>query len=311
MNGVVENLSENSNGMATEKEREAEFGFSVVPLQSARHRCLRTGERDRVDEPQLKALKGFALITRGSGKVIVDADSHAIAPGTVLFLRPNQRVMFEATGQIDGFEVLFSEGFLTLNEVHAHRLPGADLFQEKKRTAVYHLSEQDAERALNLILDIRMELDLRFPAYATALRSFLIVLLLHFWRCLGLSGQGNEERGLGRNNLVRRFEKLVVEEPRLDRTVTHYAEQLEVSASHLLELVKETTGLTPIAVIQREVILEAKRLLIHTDLQVADIAEKLAFKDASYFGRYFRRNTMSTPGEYRRISRQSLGLVRN
>jgi AraC-like DNA-binding protein len=208
-----------------------------------------------------------------------------------------------------GFEILFSEEFLTLNEVRAHRLPGAGLFDVRARQQHYVIPAENAEKALRLIHDITLEYDLRHPAYVTALRSFLIVMLLHFWRCL--SGESEREMdgdGEGRIHIVSRFQRLVAEQPRLDRTVTYYASILEISASHLHELVKEATGQTPISVVQREVILEAKRLLIHTTRQIADIAQALAFKDASYFGRYFRRNTGRTPGKFRQQSRLSLGL---
>ena len=157
-----------------------------------------------------------------------------------------------------GFEILFSEEFLTLNEVRAHRLPGAGLFDVRAKQQAYVLSSDDAEKALRIIHDITSEYDLRHPAYVTALRSFLIVMLLQFWRCLS----GESERDLngnseGRSHIVSRFQRLVAEQPRLDRTVTYYASILEISASHLHELVKEATGQTPISVVQREVILDA------------------------------------------------------
>ncbi len=288
---------------------DAEFNFSAVPLHSARHPGLQSSDHASSSEVRSVGLNGILLITQGSGSCIVDANAHAIGPGSVLFLRPNQKVLLEQPGAFCGFEVLFSESFLTLNEIRAHRLPGAELFDASLTSPTWHLSPNDLEKALKIIQDIKAEFDLRHPAYVTALRSFLIVLLLHFWRCLGLSGAASSVGRMERNGVVQRYEKLVAEAPRLDRTVAFYARELEVSASHLHELVKEATGITPIAVIQREVILEAKRLLIHTDLQVADIAEKLAFKDASYFGRYFRRNTESTPGAFRRASRRSLGLA--
>ncbi len=306
---VVKDLSEDSKGTPADNGLQAEFGVSAVPLHSARHPGLRVGGLERESEAHSLAQNGIVLITQGSGKCIIDTEFHTVGPDSVLFLRPNQRVLLEGAGDLCGFEVLFSEGILTLNDIHARQLPGADLFEGKICPPIHTLTPQAAQGALKLIQDIKTEFDLRHPAYVTALRSFLIVLLLHFWRSLGLSKPANDEGRLYTNNVSQRYEKMVAEEPRLDRTVTHYAKQLEVSASHLHELVKEKTGLTPIAVIQREVILEAKRLLIHTDLQVAEIAEKLVFKDASYFGRYFRRNVESTPGEYRRMSRQSLGLA--
>ena len=288
-----------------------DFAFSAVPLESARYPGLNGGEGGGHNESTGVNSYGVIFITEGRGTCVIDADSYQLEPNSVLFLRPNQRIVLESGRGFCGFEILFSEEFLTLNEVRAHRLPGAGLFDVRARQQAYILSAENAEKALRLIHDITLEYDLRHPAYVTALRSFLIVMLLQFWRCLigeserDLDGNVNGE---GRVHIVSRFQRLVAEQPRLDRTVTYYASILEISASHLHELVKEATGQTPISVVQREVILEAKRILIHTTRPIADIAQALAFKDASYFGRYFRRNTGLTPGDFRRQSRLSLGL---
>ncbi len=287
-----------------------EFDLSAVPLHSARHPglCAAAKPDSSLGRPGVSSY-GIIFITQGEGECVVDAQAYRLGAGSVLFLRPNQRVVIDSIDAYCGFEILFSEAFLTLNEVNAYRLPGALLFDGSSPQQCYDLASADAERALKIIQDIKNEYELRHPAYVTALRSFLIVLLLHFWRALGSqSTQGLEEARSGQSTLVTRYIRLVADEPRLERTVAGYAKELGVSASHLHELVKDATGLTPIAIIQREVILEAKRQLIHTTRQVADIAQSLSFKDASYFGRYFRRNTKMTPGKFRQVSRRSLGL---
>jgi AraC family transcriptional regulator, transcriptional activator of pobA len=305
----VNNLEVENGSDSSFKNGGGAFAFSAVPLERAQYPGLSVEVEGGLDDSTGVDSYGVVFISQGKGTVVIDADSYPLEPNSVLFLRPNQRIVLESGRGFRGFEILFSEEFLTLNEVRAHRLPGAGLFDVRAKQQAYVLSSDDAEKALRIIHDITSEYDLRHPAYVTALRSFLIVMLLQFWRCLS----GESERDLngnseGRSHIVSRFQRLVAEQPRLDRTVTYYASILEISASHLHELVKEATGQTPISVVQREVILDAKRLLIHTTRQIADIAQTLAFKDASYFGRYFRRNTGLTPGVFRRQSRQSLGL---
>ena len=51
-------------------------------------------------------------------------------------------------------------------------------------------------------------------------------------------------------------------------------------------------------------VLEAKRLLAHSDAPVAEIAARLAFADASYFGRFFRRHVAQSPGAFRAAIRE-------
>ncbi|HEY1121221.1 MAG TPA: helix-turn-helix domain-containing protein, partial [Haloferula sp.] len=46
-------------------------------------------------------------------------------------------------------------------------------------------------------------------------------------------------------------------------------------------------------------LLDAKRLLLYSELSVAEIGYRLGFKDPSYFGRFFRRYESRTPAEFR------------
>ena len=78
-----------------------------------------------------------------------------------------------------------------------------------------------------------------------------------------------------------------------------YAEMLNISAGHMGDVVKEQSGKPAIAHIHERVILEAKRLLFHTDYVIKEIAFHLGFEDASYFSRFFKRMTGHTPVDYR------------
>jgi AraC family transcriptional activator of pobA len=49
--------------------------------------------------------------------------------------------------------------------------------------------------------------------------------------------------------------------------------------------------------------MEAKRLLIYTDLTSAEVAYSLGFEDPSYFVRFFRRETGAAPIRFRRRER--------
>ena len=104
--------------------------------------------------------------------------------------------------------------------------------------------------------------------------------------------------------LARRFKQLVAEQFIQERSVPAYARQIGISTGHLHELVKQGTGLTPQQIIRGELVLEAKRLLAHSELTVAEISYRLAFEDPSYFGRFFKREVGSSPGDFRQRIRE-------
>ncbi|MGO1597429.1 MAG: AraC family transcriptional regulator [Sphingobacterium sp.] len=68
-----------------------------------------------------------------------------------------------------------------------------------------------------------------------------------------------------------------------------YAQFLHISAPYLNECVKNTTGHSVSYHIQQRVILEAKRLLYHSDRSVKQIAAQLGYDDYPYFSRLFRK----------------------
>jgi AraC family transcriptional activator of pobA len=82
-------------------------------------------------------------------------------------------------------------------------------------------------------------------------------------------------------------------------SVSLIAKKLFVNANYLNSLVKSLTGKTASAHIQEKLLLEAKSYLLHTDLQVTEIAFKLGFENTPYFNRFFKKNTTHTPIAYR------------
>lgn len=80
---------------------------------------------------------------------------------------------------------------------------------------------------------------------------------------------------------------------------TKYAQKLNISTPYLNECVKKTTGYSVSLNIQRRVILEAKRLLYHSDKLVKEIATELGYDDYPYFSRLFTKITGMTALTFR------------
>lgn len=70
-----------------------------------------------------------------------------------------------------------------------------------------------------------------------------------------------------------------------------YAQKQNISTPYLNECVKNTTGHSVSYHIQQRIILEAKRLLYHSDKSVKEIAIALGYEDYPYFSRLFTKVT--------------------
>lgn len=95
------------------------------------------------------------------------------------------------------------------------------------------------------------------------------------------------------------FRKLLLQNFKTVKSPAAYAALLNISPSYLNEVVKDTSGLPVSQWIQNEVIMEAKRLLYYTDLNVKEIAFGLGYEDHTYFSRLFRKTTGRSPGQFR------------
>ena len=83
-----------------------------------------------------------------------------------------------------------------------------------------------------------------------------------------------------------------------------YAQKLNISTPYLNECVRQTTGRSVSYQIHQRIILEAQRLLYHSNMSVKEIAHELGYDDHSYFIRLFSRVAGMTPLAFRNKNRE-------
>ena len=99
--------------------------------------------------------------------------------------------------------------------------------------------------------------------------------------------------------LVKKFKQLIEEHYKENLSVKDFAGKLSITPSHLNETVKHIIGRTASDLIDEKMIIEIKKLLLHTDLTASEIAFALNFSDQSYFSKFFKKHTGLSPGEFR------------
>lgn len=95
------------------------------------------------------------------------------------------------------------------------------------------------------------------------------------------------------------FCKLLSENCRKNHEVKFYADKLCVTPYYLSRITKRIFSVSPKELIDRQIVMEIKSLLITTELSVKEIANLYNFESSSYLGRYFRRHIGMTPSEFR------------
>ena len=105
---------------------------------------------------------------------------------------------------------------------------------------------------------------------------------------------------------LERFFTILERDHARTRSVEHYAKAAGISKRRLGELLAARTGKSTKQIIDERVILEAKRLLAHTEISVKELAAQLAFDEPTNLVKFFRHHTRETPLGFRAQQRTFL-----
>ena len=100
-------------------------------------------------------------------------------------------------------------------------------------------------------------------------------------------------------SLIREFNFLVEQHFRDKHKVTDYATLLNRSPKTLSNIFQKYSSKSPLQFIQNRKILESKRLLGYSDLQIQEIGYQIGYDDVQSFSRFFKKQTGYSPLSYR------------
>ena len=232
-------------------------------------------------------------VTEGNGKHFIDFVEYDSRPNSLHLSGPGQVRYWDINTPIRGYAILFEP---TLFMVHGEKglLNQLSFFQPISSLSTIYPTASDATWFQNTFEQIEKEFIQQNFARSLNIVSWLQLLLVQIQRII-LSTQDSSETVFAENHLINRYLRLVEKHAASQHKVEWYASELGVTITYLSKIVKEMMGVTAGAILRKRIVLEAKRLLVHTELTVAEVATELNFEDASYFGRFFKRETKQTP----------------
>jgi AraC family transcriptional regulator, transcriptional activator of pobA len=157
------------------------------------------------------------------------------------------------------------------------------------------------ERRLHQLAD---ELERERPAYQRAARALLELLLVDTAR-LALPALGDRPQSVAHAipGLVDEVFEVIAARYGEQLSLREVAAAVGRSPGHVGRTVREATGRTVMQWIEDRRMLEARRLLLATDDKVDGVAERVGYRDPSYFRRRFRRAHGVPPQAWRERTR--------
>ena len=237
-------------------------------------------------------------VTSGQGKHFIDFVEYDIRPNTFFFVKQGCVHYWQIEQPLQGYVLLFQPGILFAND-NTDFVSRFDLLQTGSTLpTVIYPSTAEAAWFQETWQRIDHEYNCKRLARTHAILALLQLLLIEAAR-IAITEPELPVTPSASAKLAHEYQQLVEQNAIHQHKVETYANDLGITLAHLSECVKEVTGMTAGEILRRQLVLEAKRLLAYSNGTVASIAHELNFTDASYFGRFFKRETSQTPRQFR------------
>jgi len=237
----------------------------------------------------------LAFVRQGGSRLWIDTGSFVLKDNSIHLIGPNQIIVKESVDKQWATGIAFTKEFLLLHENDSlSRLPLIQHFQNGNDLL---LTEADISFVEGMLAQINKEYLKPGEFQQRMLLAYLTLLLTYLSRLC--TEQFSETETSVDKLLLQKYQGKIDEGYRQFHEVGDYASMLHISAGHLSEVVKNQSGKPAIKHIHERLVLEARRLLFHTNNSLKEIAYDLGFSDASYFNRFFKRETGTTPAGYR------------
>ena len=255
------------------------------------------------DTPHRHTYYEILFIEEGQGFHEIDFHSYPVQASALHFLTPGQVHLLHFSTFCQGFIVAFSEDFYTFYNPESPGLAQFPFFQPGRRQPVIPLTDLEKHYFHNIMEN--MVSDHLQNNTDQALIGRYLGLLIQKCGLITQKRFHHSEANSPSPDLVGRFQEMVEKNFRQMHEVQQYATRLSVSPDYLSKIVKRYLGTPSQEYILDKLLLEAKRLLVFTNLSGKEIAYHINIDDPSYFGRIFKKKTGLTPNEYRDHVRKS------
>ena len=263
-------------------------------------------ENEFIEKPHGHNFYLILIITQGSGTHTIDFLEYDVFPGAMFIVSPGQIHQWNLSKEVDGFILFFTKEFF-LHDFDTEKLTRFPFFNSTFSSPFFTLNPLEQKEIVSTYQLILKEYKNRTLHYEEMIRIFLNAMFIKLTRLYPQQNKDYPKFGYDLI-LLNKYEALVDKYYTLHRPISCYSEKLNITVRQLSYLCKKTVGKNPSEILTDRIILEAKRLIIHSDLSITSIAEVLNYNDSSYFIRLFKKTTRQTPEQFRQSQFENYSL---
>lgn len=243
-------------------------------------------------------LHHFLLVQRGGGVYLAEGNRYGFAPASLISVPLSCVHGFDFKPRTDGW-IVTASGALLKRISREHQELAAVLEDASVMTLPSPAAAQMDSLFETLVTEFRNNL----PGRRTAAESWLTAIMVcALRRKLELAPEA-ARIPTPDSQLAARYRALIEAKYRAQVSVADYARTLCVSTERLRLACVRSTGSAPLALLNARRLLEAKRNLLYTNMNITLVAESCGFTDPAYFSRFFTNSTGASPRAYRHLQK--------
>ncbi len=232
----------------------------------------------------------------------VDFNIYETENPALFFINTNQYLEIQSARQDDAFLIHYNRDFYCIQihdeEVACDGLLFNNIFEIPK----VDLLEDELKTVSQLFNQINDELNFQDRSSEEMIRTYLKQIIIRATRQWKKQNLQNEELNLisTEQDFFRNFSRLVDIHYKEKHSVADYADLLNLAPKTLSNKFHKLNLENPNEMIKNRIILEAKRLLLYSELSIKEIAYQLGYEDPAYFNRMFAQKSGKTPAVFRK-----------
>ena len=241
--------------------------------------------------------ENYKIVFLKEGRVNVDFVDYDFEESTLLFFSIGQQ--FKISKNSEGSIVYFNPNFYCIAFHDKELACDGLLFDNVFELPFIALTAHQRDIFQKILISIKEEIAVKDFWAEEMIKTYIKQVVIFATRTLAKKDYDIYHPVSFDKELARKFSQLVEQNYRTIHSVADYASMLNLTPKNLNRKIVTEKQIAPNTIIKNRIILQAKRLLVNTTLSIKEIAVYLGYEDYSYFLRFFKSQTGSSPLTFR------------
>ena len=261
--------------------------FDIIKLtpELVRHYANAPSKPHRHDHEEI------IIVAKGNPQHFIDFNKETITPPLVIYVAQGKIHQFLPDANTEGWAVRYKNEFIPQSRFH--------FYSNFLDNINYPFDTGDCLSKLDTICGL-MQDEYKQPHPDFIMIKHLLLALLSKLEAAG-KHRFRQESNSNNTQLIsfNNFLKILEDNYKRPEGVEFYADKLNMSVRNLNLICQSIFNKSVSEIADTRKLIEARQLLINTDLSISEIGYELGYNEKAYFTRVFTRKTGLTPTDFR------------